>query len=253
MRIELSKITADQAAQPRSTIEVARVTEYTEDMDRGDKFPPLVVFQEGPRYWLADGFHRFYAATNAGKHDVECSVSVGGLRDAVLYSCGANASHGMRRTNDDKRRAVTRLLTDDEWARWSDREIASRCAVDHKLVATVRKEIGAHTGESASMERTFTHHKTGEPTIMDTAKIGARPSNELEPDSALVGKCLREIERYIDMMPAPADAVAHFPQEQHYMFPLSKIESMAQWLVSFAASWRGKIVEKAHGDATAGR
>lgn len=247
--ISLSGITADQSAQPRSAIEVKRVTEYTEDMDRGDAFPPLVVFYDGARHWLADGFHRFYAATNAGRQDVECDVREGGLRDAVLYSCGANASHGMRRTNDDKRRAVSRLLLDEEWATWSNAEIARRCAVDDKLVAAVRKEIKAHTSETRSMERTFTHHKTGEPTTMATGAIGPKPSNELAPDGPLIGKCLREIERYMDMMPLPIEAVAYFPKDQHFMFPLSKIESMAQWLADFAASWRAQIVEKAHDDA----
>lgn len=250
MQIELSKITADQSAQPRSNIEVGRVTEYTDDMDRGDKFPPLVVFQEGARYWLADGFHRYYAATNAGLKSVDCSVSPGTLRDAVLYSCGANASHGMRRTNDDKRRAVSRLLLDAEWARWSNEEIARRCCVDPKTVGSIRKELANVTLEIQSEDRTFTT-KHGTTATMDTAAIGHRsaPSNELAPDGPLIGKCLREIERYIDMMPSPGEAVAHFPEEQHYLYPLSKIESMAEWLASFAASWRAKIVEKAHGNA----
>lgn len=247
-RIELSNITADQSAQPRSAIEVGRVTEYTEDMDRGDTFPPLVVFYDGGRYWLADGFHRFYAATNAGLRDVECDVRTGGLRDAVLYSCGANASHGMRRTNDDKRRAVSRLLLDEEWSKWSNAEIARRCAVDDKLVAAVRREIEAVTSETRSEDRTYTT-KHGTAATMATGAIGPKPSNELTPDGPLIAKSLREIERYLDMMPLPIEAVAYFPQDQHYMFPLSKIESMAQWLTDFAASWRADIVEKAHGNA----
>lgn len=247
--IGLSNITADQSAQPRSAIEVKRVTEYTEDMDRGDTFPPLVVFFDGARHWLADGFHRFYAATNAGRQDVECDVREGGLRDAVLYSCGANASHGMRRTNDDKRRSVTRLLLDEEWARWSDREIARRCAVDGKLVAVIRKEL-EDTAETRSTDRTFIHHKTGGPATMATGGIGPKPQSVgLAPDGPLIGKCLREIERYMDMMPLPDEAVTHFPLDLRYNYPLSKLESMAQWLADFAASWRAQIVEKARDDA----
>lgn len=248
MLIELSKITAHQSAQPRSTIEVDRVSEYTDDMDRGDKFPPLVVFHDGRRHWLADGFHRFYAATNVGVRQIECQVQQGGLRDAVLYSCGANSSHGMRRTNEDKRRAVTRLLEDEEWSKWSNNEIARRCAVDDKLVALVRKELDL-TSEIRSEERTYTT-KHGTVTTMATAAIGPRPApTELTPDGPLIAKSLREIERYLDMMPTPKEAVDHFPDDQHYLFPLSKIESMAQWLTTFAASWRAKIVEKAHGSA----
>lgn len=240
--IELAKITVDQAAQPRSAIEVDRVTEYTEDMDRGAVFPPLVLFHDGKRYFLADGFHRFYAATNAGRKAIQAEVHQGTLRDAVLFSCGANAAHGMRRTNEDKRRAVAKLLDDPEWSKWSDQEIGRRCAVDPKTVAALRKEL---TQEIQS-ERTYVD-KHGNESTMDTARIGWRAPaiSELPPDGPLIAKGLREIERYVDMMPKPAEAVAHFPTEQRYLFPLSKIEAIASWLTAFAGAWRQDIQEKA--------
>ena len=40
-----------------------------------------------------------------------------------------NADHGKRRSNADKRRAVEMMLKDSEWGKWSDREIAAKCAV----------------------------------------------------------------------------------------------------------------------------
>jgi hypothetical protein len=58
----------------------------------------------------------------------------GTQRDAILYSDGANESHGLRRTNEDKRRAVMTLLTNDlvridpdTGQPWSSRQIARRC------------------------------------------------------------------------------------------------------------------------------
>jgi len=41
----------------------------------------------------------------------------------------------VRVTNDDKRMAVSRMLSDEEWAKWSDREIARKCRVSlpHKF------------------------------------------------------------------------------------------------------------------------
>jgi hypothetical protein len=42
----------------------------------------------------------------------------------VLYTVGANATHGLRRSNADKRRAVSMLLDDPEWAQWSNLAIA---------------------------------------------------------------------------------------------------------------------------------
>lgn len=72
----------------------------------------------------------------------------GGLRDAILHSVGANATHGLRRTSADKRRAVAILLedelvsTDPEMgAPWSNREIARRCAVSADMVDRLRPVI----------------------------------------------------------------------------------------------------------------
>ncbi len=72
---------------------------------------------------------------------INADVRQGSLRNAVLYSVGANAAHGARRTNEDKRQAVSRLLNDPEWAQWSDREIARQCRVGNKFVGDVRKAI----------------------------------------------------------------------------------------------------------------
>jgi hypothetical protein len=65
-------------------------------------------------------------------------VHQGGLRDAILHSAGANADHGVRRTNADKRRAALMLLQDEVWSKWNDTKIAKACAVSHTFVDTVR-------------------------------------------------------------------------------------------------------------------
>lgn len=46
-----------------------------------------------------------------------------------------------RRTNADKRRAVETLLRDEEWKKWSDREIARRCGVDNSFASRVRESL----------------------------------------------------------------------------------------------------------------
>lgn len=69
-------------------------------------------------------------------------VRTGTQRDAILFACGANATHGLRRTNDDKRKAVGVLLADAVWSKMSDREIARLCKVSNMLVAVVRNPPG---------------------------------------------------------------------------------------------------------------
>ena len=98
-------------------------------------------------------------------------VKQGTQRDAILFSVGANAVHGQRRTNSDKRRAVETLLRDEEWSKWSGREIARRCGVHHSYVAKLRPILST----SDSMN-TFIHPKTGKPTTMDTTNIGRKPT-----------------------------------------------------------------------------
>jgi ParB-like chromosome segregation protein Spo0J len=123
------------------------VDENTEAMREGAEFPPLTVFQDEDIYILADGFTRHAAAKRAGRTSFDCTVMAGGLRDAMLFAAGANATHGRPRSNQDKRCAVLKLLADDEWCAWSDREIARRCHVSHQLVAELRESTGRATSE----------------------------------------------------------------------------------------------------------
>jgi hypothetical protein len=113
--------------------------EYSEAMKAGSKFPAVIVFLDvdGKR-WLADGFTRCRAVELAGGSSVLAEVRQGGRREALLYAAGANAAHGARRTNADKRRAVTALLGDPEWLSKGDAWIAARCAVSDRFVAKLR-------------------------------------------------------------------------------------------------------------------
>jgi hypothetical protein len=118
------------------------VTNYSEALLEGAIFPPVTVFFDGDHYYLADGFHRYLANEYANSPNIECTVINGTLRDAILFSLSANYDHGLHRTNSDKRKAVVTMLEDFEWTDWSDREIAKWCKVSHKLVATIRTEMG---------------------------------------------------------------------------------------------------------------
>jgi ParB-like chromosome segregation protein Spo0J len=50
-------------------------------MAAGAKFPPVVVFHGGRKYWLADGFHRVDAAEAAGLDKILAEVRKGERRD----------------------------------------------------------------------------------------------------------------------------------------------------------------------------
>ena len=140
-RLAVDRIRTDGATQPRAAIHEPTVAEYAEAIEAGVVLPPVTVFNDGGTYWLADGFHRVAATKRIGCLDIEVDLRVGTRRDAMLHSFGANATHGLRRTNDDKRRAVVAMLSDPDWAAWSNREIARICAVHHKFVSMVRADL----------------------------------------------------------------------------------------------------------------
>ena len=151
--ISLDRIQIDGGTQPREYLNELVISDYTEAMADGADFPPLVVFFDGSQYWLADGFHRFFAAKKRGLTSLAAEVREGARRDALLFAAGANATHGLRRTNADKRRAVMTLLKDDEWQRWHNREIARRCGVTHPFVSKLRQELLAAADQGLVSQR----------------------------------------------------------------------------------------------------
>jgi hypothetical protein len=133
-------------------IDVGTVEEYAELYRAGVALPPVVVFADlkGAHY-LADGWHRCAAAELAGLADVPADVRQGSRRDALLHAAGANAAHGLRRTNADKRRAVGLVLA--ACPKWSNRKVGEACGVDDKTVAAVKRAAGGaevpHGAEAA--------------------------------------------------------------------------------------------------------
>lgn len=141
VRLAPAAIRLDGGTQIRARIDEATVAEYAEQMAAGSVFPPLVVYHDGEDYWLADGFHRQAAAVAAGLAEIDCELRQGSRRDAVLCAVGANSAHGLRRTRDDKRRAVGVLLADAEWSQKSDRWIADACGVSNSFVSNLRQQL----------------------------------------------------------------------------------------------------------------
>jgi hypothetical protein len=132
----------DGATQPRAELNQAHLEELVELLRDGGTFKdPVVVFYDGTNHWLADGFHRINATKLAGLDTVEADVRSGLLVDAIEFSCGANATHGLRRTNGDKRRAVDRLLSLPKWQVKSNREIARQCGVTEGLVRIIKSDL----------------------------------------------------------------------------------------------------------------
>lgn len=169
MDIELDMIRTDGGTQPRAQLDLFTVHEYADALKNGEQFPPVVLFFDGNTHWLADGFHRLEAHKLIDRPAIAAEIRPGTVRDAVLYSVGANAAHGLRRTNADKRQAVMTMLNDPEWAQWSDREIARMCNVSHEYVRSLRPVVMTVNVDS---DKRIYNTRWGTPSTMNTASIG---------------------------------------------------------------------------------
>ena len=179
----------DGGAQMRVEVRAETVNEYATEMLDGAAFPPIVVFYDGSDFWLADGFHRVEAKRKIGHETIVAEIRDGSSRDAILHGAGSNSSHGLRRTQADKRRAVERLLKDPEWARWSDRKIAEVAKVDHKTVGTIRKEL---TGEFPTTKRAGEIPTKAQPVGKPNGR-GSVLGDLIHhiPDDVLIAECRR--------------------------------------------------------------
>jgi ParB-like chromosome segregation protein Spo0J len=179
----------DGGAQMRVEMHPQTIADYAADMLNGAVFPPVVVYHDGEDHWLADGFHRVEAARKIGLEEIEAEIREGTSRDAVLHGIGANATHGLRRTQADKRRSVEKLLTDPEWAAWSDRKIAELARVDHKTVGKIRRELSGEiptprpvSGEIPTSSRMAEARERGS-VLADVLRS--------VPDDLLIAECRR--------------------------------------------------------------
>lgn len=143
MRLPISSIRLDGGTQPRAAIHLQTVSDYLKDMAGGAEFPPVDVFYDGSNYWLADGFHRIKAAKKSGRDEIACEVHQGTQQDAQWYSFGANKGNGLRRTNQDKQRAVKAALQHPGGEGLSDGQIAAHVGVSDQMVRNYRRRMEA--------------------------------------------------------------------------------------------------------------
>jgi hypothetical protein len=166
------------------------VDDYASDMLDGAVFPPVILFDDGTDLWLADGFHRVEANKKVEHTEIMAEIRAGTSRDAILHAIGSNATHGLRRTQADKRRAVERLLKDPEWARWSDRKIAKAARVDHKTVGTIRRELAGGEFPTPATKANGGEFPTANGKPSNRASLLSDVLRSI-PDDALIAECRR--------------------------------------------------------------
>jgi hypothetical protein len=187
LTLPIAKLRLDGDTQPRTELNADVRREYRDLYKAGKELPPIVAFRDREgSLWVADGFHRRWGAVDAGLDKIKCLVYEGELEEARWYSYAANQGHGLRRSNDDKRKAVKAALLHPKGAKMSDRQIAEYVGVDPMTVGKYRKQMEPTVESLQSTTRTGRDGRT-----IDVSNIGKRQAEveegEAEPEEEPVG------------------------------------------------------------------
>lgn len=140
--LAIDSLIVDDNLQMRVKMDKSVIDDYAMIMSEGVEFPPLTVFEDSKQqYWLVDGFHRYYAYKLNNVKTVNCTVHKGDFFDAKLYALSANSTHGLKRSNSDKRKAVLEALCSPQLSLQSNRQIALYCGVSRRFVDKLKLSL----------------------------------------------------------------------------------------------------------------
>lgn len=237
--ISLDLIRTDGGTQMRFALDEEVCADYRDKWLSGIEFDAVELFHDGSAYWLADGFHRFFGAKQAKRSSIPSRIHQGTQREAILFAAGANVGHGLRRTNIDKRVAVTALLNDDEWAAWSDKKIADQAGVSDMLVRDVRNQLQESCSSSAAA-KTKDQPRTGRDGKKRKAKKKASRNGHVE--TATEPLPIPETEQTDNRLSLP-DAISELNtciEEIKRIWPLDEMKTLAAKLRTAADHIRGE-------------
>lgn len=176
--LKLGMLRLDGGTQPRTDVDHDVVDNYAQAYRAGAKFPPAVVFFDGKEYWLADGFHRWWASRQAERKTLLCDIRKGTQEDAQWYSYSANRTHGLHRSNADKQKAVKAALLHPNGAKLSDGQIAEWVGVSVAMVGKHRKQLEPTIKDLELPARTGRDGRT-----RNTANIGKPKPTTISPET----------------------------------------------------------------------
>jgi hypothetical protein len=154
-------------------------------------------------------------------------VRQGTRRDAVLYSVGANAKHGLRRSVADKRRAVETLLKDEEWRQFGPTGIAERTNVSRQFVYQVMNDK-PHLS-TLTNENTKYVDKYGTTTTKNIVNVG--PKDPIQLSKVHVYRSIwKSLEPHVEIGQRLRDAKASLNDEQLFHFWVEQALPMLEFI-----------------------
>jgi uncharacterized protein YerC len=202
--IDLSSIRIDGDTQARLSVNQQIVEQYAEHMRDGDQFPPVIVFHDGEDYWLADGFHRYFATKGNGHESIEADIKEGTLEDAQLFAYGANSRRGLSMTSEDNRNIITKMLNHSVWSKWTNAEIARHVGVSKMTVGRVKQSLAP----SEETKKTYTN-KHGQEATIETKNLGRKKTEPKEPEQ----EAEPEVDPAVEQMDELTDTILSMANE----------------------------------------
>jgi hypothetical protein len=207
--IPLGWLRLDGGTQSRARLDDSVAEDYAELLRAGSTFrDPLEAVYDGSSYWLWDGFHRHKGGEKAGVGTLKVNVRIGTLEDAKWLALGANKTHGLRRTNEDKRRIVEAALAMQPGM--SDHAIAEHCGVSQPFVGSIRRSlITVISQPPTTTDQPLSYDDSEKPEEAPVTRTGrdGRTTN-----TSKIGKGGRKKKQ--QEQPTAEDVAAH-EQEQH--------------------------------------
>jgi ParB-like chromosome segregation protein Spo0J len=197
--IRLDDLHLDSATQVRVSINESVVTTYTERMAGGVEFPAVVVFQDEGGLYLADGFHRCFAARRLGLTEIAADVRPGTEKDAVWFAFEANRAHGAPLTKGDTQREVTLALR--MFPERTQREIAEQVGCHVSFVSAVYQKTTSR--EPVLRGQALATHKKRE-AVRALVQAGGLDSKEIAKQAQCSQSLVTEIRAEIELAHRPA-------------------------------------------------
>lgn len=148
--VRIKDLVRDPRLQSRAKgLDDDHVADIIKSIENHEGIDPIKVCVDPNGKYCYDGWHRIAAYERKGFVDIPAETESGGIEDAIERAASANQTHGLKRTNDDKRRAVELLLALKAWSDKSDRAIADQAGVGNHLVSDVR---AAQVGDSPTCQ-----------------------------------------------------------------------------------------------------
>jgi hypothetical protein len=160
--IKLVDLDCSSSVQSRVKTDPETVEQYKEIWDTGKAdFPPCIVYQDGEKYYVADGFHRIAGLTKSRidrkleYRTIACDVRQGTIRDAIEYSLTANSRHGLKPNTRDKKRSIFLYWRlSPTHCQHSNNLVSKACGTSHTFVGDYRADVLANLSSLEIAEQT---------------------------------------------------------------------------------------------------